>query len=529
MKSSISKKLLLGLTVFTLFVAMCISIVSILFFRNRTIEKYEYVGTAITGSIAEKLNGDKAINYLKPGCEPDAYYAMILRELNSVKDNFDLLYVYIAVPEENCVRYIWCNGFTAEEAIGDTSEYAAGGKEWMKGKLEGTETSELCFAHDPKFGFVATAASPVYNGSKQPVALVLVDFSVQEINDAVKQIALMATVDVLLILAIYLLIHYKYVQKQIVVPVEKLTKAARDLTENLDKDYTYKSDIHTGDELEELSKAFEKMDVELRDYINTNMKITAEKERIGAELDMAAAIQKSQLPGTFPAFPDRKDFDIYASMTPAKTVGGDFYDFFMLDDDHIALVMADVSGKGVPASLFMMIAKLLIMNCVKQGDSPAQALTHVNDQLTENNTVRQFVTVWLAVIDLKTGKGIAANAGHEHPSIKRAGESYELIKYRHSPPVATLPGLKFKDHEFELHPGDSLFVYTDGVTEATDLSDVLFGEERLLKSLNKDADASPEDVLKNVMDGITEFCGGAEQFDDITMLCFKYFGQEDRN
>ena len=284
--------------------------------------------------------------------------------------------------------------------------------------------------------------------------------------------------------------------------------------------------IDSDNEIEELADAFSSMLVEIERYMEETQKTAVEKERLGAELSMAASIQESQLPSKFPAFPDRKDFDIYASMDPAKEVGGDFYDFFLVDEDHIAMVMADVSGKGIPASLFMMISKLLLQSRIMMGESPAEALSNTNSQLMQNNEVHQFVTVWLAVFDLKTGKGIAANAGHEHPVIRRAGGKYELVEYKHSPPVATMRKLKFRDHEFELNPGDSLFVYTDGVPEATNSDNELFGTERMLEALNKDPYASCEAVLKNVSEGIDEFVAGAEQFDDITMLCFKYFGNK---
>ena len=246
--------------------------------------------------------------------------------------------------------------------------------------------------------------------------------------------------------------------------------------------------------------------------------------RMGAELSMATDIQASQLPRLFPAFPNRPEFDVFASMTPAKEVGGDFYDFFLIDDDHIGLVMADVSGKGVPAALFMMVARVLIKSHLQNGESVGEALENVNDQLCESNEAELFVTVWAAVIQISTGKGTAANAGHEHPVLRRAGGQYELVVYRHSPAVATLEGIPFKEHSFELHPGDSLFVYTDGVAEATNAQNELFGTDRMLSALNRNPDAMPEEVLSNVMNGINEFVAGAQQFDDITMLCLKYNG-----
>ena len=315
------------------------------------------------------------------------------------------------------------------------------------------------------------------------------------------------------------------VAKRIVKPLGKITQRVQSLGgDNLL--FKMEDSYRTGDEIEVLAESFSKLSAKTLQYVDEVTKVTAEKERISAELGMATSSQASQLPHLFPAFPDRHEFDIYASMTPAREVGGDFYDFFLVDHDHIALVMADVSGKGVPAALFMMISKILIRNRVQNGESPAQALANVNNQLLEGNEAELFVTVWLAVLEISTGKGVVANAGHEHPTLRRSNGKYELITYRHSPAVATFEGLSFKEHTFELEPGDSLFVYTDGVAEATNADGELYGTDRLLDALNKDPDASAAGTLKNVMDGIDSFVAGAEQFDDITMLCLKYNGPQ---
>ena len=280
----------------------------------------------------------------------------------------------------------------------------------------------------------------------------------------------------------------------------------------------------TGDEIEVLAESFAKQSALNMLYIDQIRHVTAEKERISAELDMASKIQASQLPRLFPAFPNRREFSLFASMTPAKEVGGDFYDFFMVGTDHIALVMADVSGKGVPAALLMMVARVLLKSSLQNGKGPAEALESVNNQLCESNDAGFFVTIWVAVLEISTGKGVASNAGHEHPVLRRAGGSYELVIYRHSMPVGTMEGIRFEQHEFHLNPGDSIFVYTDGVAEATNGDDELYGTERMLSALNSEPDAQPEQVLGNVMNDINGFVDGAEQFDDITMLCIRYMG-----
>ncbi len=311
--------------------------------------------------------------------------------------------------------------------------------------------------------------------------------------------------------------------KRIVKPLGIMTEKVQSLGGN-NLQFFMEDAYRTGDEIEVLADSFATLSARTLQYVDQVQRVTAEKERIGAELNMATDIQASQLPRLFPAFPNRPEFDVYASMTPAKEVGGDFYDFFLVDDNHIGLVMADVSGKGVPAALLMMISRVLIKSHLQNGETPGEALENVNDQLCEGNDAELFVTVWLAVLEISTGKGVAANAGHEHPTIRRAGGQYELVTYRHSPAVATMEGIPYKEHTFEMRPGDSLFVYTDGVAEATNADNELFGTDRMLKALNRDPDADPECVLRNVMESINAFVAGAEQFDDITMLCLKYIG-----
>lgn len=311
--------------------------------------------------------------------------------------------------------------------------------------------------------------------------------------------------------------------KRIVRPLGIITERVRNLGgSNLQ--FTMEDAYRTGDEIEELAESFARLSARTLQYVDQVTKVTAEKERIGAELNMATAIQASQLPRLFPPFPNRTEFDIYASMTPAKEVGGDFYDFFMVDDDHIALVMADVSGKGVPAALFMMVSRVLIKSGLQSGEGPAAALKSVNAQLCEGNDSGWFVTVWLAVLEISTGRGIAANAGHEHPALCRKGGEYALQIYRHSPAVAVMEDTPFREHSFALMPGDSLFVYTDGVTEAANAKTELFGTDRMLDALNRDTAAGPQTILNNVREDIEIFVGGAEQFDDITMMCIKYNG-----
>ena len=252
----------------------------------------------------------------------------------------------------------------------------------------------------------------------------------------------------------------------------------------------------------------------------------AERERVISELRMANQIQSGVLPHEFPPFPERREFELFAMMEPAREVGGDFYDFFLIDDDHLCLVIADVSGKGIPAALFMMNTKVLIKSFASGDNSPAEVLEIVNREICENNQMEMFVTVWLGIMELSTGKVVAANAGHEYPVIGHAGEKFELIKDKHGFVIGGMEGMKYKDYELQLEPGDKLFVYTDGVPEAENTKNEMFGTERMLDALNEEDYVPVEELLRNVRKAVNEFAAGAEQFDDLTMLAVEYTGPE---
>ena len=252
----------------------------------------------------------------------------------------------------------------------------------------------------------------------------------------------------------------------------------------------------------------------------------AEKERITTELNTAAQIQASMLPHNFPAFPDRNEFDIYAAMDPAREVGGDFYDFFLIDPDHLGLVIGDVSGKGVPASLYMTISKVILQSATMFGQSPAEILTNANNTLCTNNPENMFVTIWLGILEISTGRLTAANAGHEYPALMRAGTGFEILKDKHGLCAGAMTDFPYSQYELRLNPGDKLFVYTDGVPEATDRAERMFGLERMTASLNRVAGETPEGILRGVREDVDAFVNGASQFDDLTMLCIEYRGPQ---
>ena len=307
---------------------------------------------------------------------------------------------------------------------------------------------------------------------------------------------------------------------RIVKPITRMTKRMEELS-GTDLAFEMEDTYRTGDEVEMLAEGLAELSAKTLRYIKQITNITAEKERIGAELELATKIQADMLPNIFPAFPERPEFDIYASMTPAKEVGGDFYDFFLIDDDHLGIVMADVSGKGVPAALFMMMSKILVSNYAMMGGSPARVLEQVNTQICKNNEEEMFVTVWFGVLEISTGKIKAANAGHEYPLIRKPGGQFELFKDKHGFVIGGMEGMKYKEYDFTIEKGGTLFLYTDGVAEATNARNELFGTDRMLEALNTDAAAAPKTLLTNMKRAVDDFVGDAPQFDDLTMLGVK--------
>ena len=282
-------------------------------------------------------------------------------------------------------------------------------------------------------------------------------------------------------------------------------------------------------EINKTSQALQQQMDTIRRMEREQMELENQKraqEQIVRELSMAKQIQESMLPHIFPPFPERTEIDLFASMDPARDVGGDFYDFFFLDEDHLCLIMADVSGKGIPGAMFMMLSKRIIEDSARQVHSPAEILARTNEALCDNNQTQMFVTVWFGILEISSGKLTAANAGHEYPMFRKQDGRFELYKDRHGFVVGGMASVRYKDYEVQLLPGDKLFVYTDGVPEATAADGEMFGTDRMIAALNTCAEGSPAEILESVRKSVDAFVGDAEPFDDLTMMCLTYRGPQ---
>ena len=379
-----------------------------------------------------------------------------------------------------------------------------------------------------KYGWLCTSGFPILGEDGKTHCYVLTDVTLGEVTRAMRLFVLQYTLAVILMMALMSYLLNRRIRRWLVMPINSIALAAesyaRDKKAGKEGEHFSRLDIHTGDEVENLSLILTDMEHDLQDYEENLTKVTAQEERIHTELSLANRIQADMLPNKFPPFPDRTDFDIYASMEPAREIGGDFYDFFMLGESKLGLVMADVSGKGIPAALFMMHSRILVQNYAKTGLSPAEVLENVNSDICANNREGMFVTVWFGILDLESGVLTAANAGHEYPILKQADGKFELIRDRHGFVIGGMENIHYRNYELKLEPGAKLFLYTDGLTEATDAFFEMFGMDRTVEALNSGADGTPQQLLDRVDAAVAAFVRGAEQFDDLTMMCVWYIG-----
>ena len=435
---------------------------------------------------------------------------------------------YVVIPTEEDLIYLWNSKLSEDNEIipFEHFPYTGDEKEHIMAVMSGEREMDFFTATLEDGEKIGTFLTPIFNQNTEVCAVAAVDISISMITSMCFKLLCNIGIAIFLIMLISITIYHYVVRKQIIAPIVTLTDAADGLVRNLREEgcKPFSVNVHTGDEIDVLARSFEQMDEKLLEYIRENAAITAEKERIGTELALASRIQEDMLPSTFPPFPDRSEIDLYATMKPAKDVGGDFYDFFKISENVVGLVMADVSGKGIPAALFMMMSKIMVQNFALTLGGPGEVLQKVNDQICTNQVEEMFVTVWLGFLDLRTGLLTAANAGHEYPILMAPGGEFELLKDKHGLVVGGMEGYPYQEYQLKLETGSRLFLYTDGLPEATDTENRMFGIERTLKSLNEVKNGTPREVLDHVTKSVADFVGSAPQFDDTTMLCLDYRG-----
>lgn len=533
-----------------LIVMIAMLVTSYIFFRRTVTELYEEMNRSITGAvltavdesvlggIAKQAN-DVARSFDDPKHEyetnPEEYlsrfdfimetdeYKEMQQRMNEIRRRTSSTCVMLTVliPEKNIGIYVLDASDVNVMHCGVVYDYDGTdfvnnwGKEFKSYISESTT-----------YGLLRTDGVACCSVEEGVYSYLVADIPLSRVAERTKHYLFQVGFVVLLIVIVMCIGTVMTLKKLAIRPLREITETAKSFTERYGTEagetHVFKG-IDPGDvtELQDLTKSLQSMEEEMNAYIESLGTLTAEKARISTELELAESIQANMLPNIFPAFPERSEFDIYALMDPAREVGGDFYDFFLIDEDHLAMVIADVSGKGIPAALFMMMSKILVKNFTMQGLQPAEILEKVNNAICQNNPNDMFVTIWIGILTISTGKTVCASAGHEYPILRKDGGQFEVVKDPHGIAAGTMGGMKYKNYDLQLNTGDTLFVYTDGLPEATNRSNELFGLERAVNVLNNEPDAEVEELFVEMGIAVAEFVEDAPQFDDLTMLAVK--------
>lgn len=543
MKLRLLPKFIISLGVISLVMTVAVSLFS--YATSKSYLENMYAERVMTNSnaIAAMLPAENVKTIIASGGDKTDAYNKTVTLFNKLKKDGNVTYLSLVVPDEDSVHF-YIDAMVEEMgddpanqlAYGSDVPYAEAADPDDPGDMEKYITIwkmysknkglEKPIVTDNSYGYNYTGISVIIDENGKAIAEIQYILDMSNVRAHLNSFLINMLLIAFTVIGLTILAYIFFVGKVVTKPIGKLAAFTKNITETGVFE-NQRITLKTGDEIEQLGSSFNYMLEKLESYIANLSKVTAEKERIGAELDIAKNIQASMLPCIFPAFPERREFDIYATMDPAKEVGGDFYDFFMVDERHLAIVMADVSGKGVPAALFMVIGKTLINDHTVPGKDLGEVFTEVNNMLCESNSEGLFITAFEGVLDLVTGEFNFVNAGHEMPFILKAGGEFEPYKIRPGFVLAGMENMKYLAGSVTLGVGDKIFQYTDGVTEATNSQNELYGMERLKNALNSVKGTAPTEILATVKQDIDEFVAAAPQFDDITMLCLEYKAKMD--
>ena len=527
--SVLELELIFGAVFFGIVMCLVNSYIGYREFKKELEVIYGTVNEQFAQTAATYVNGEKLDFWLENG--PDEEWQQTNQRLIDITEASELVYVYVTkiAPDYKSRTYIFDTVNSQEKnssviELGYVQSLAKKDADYigqLRSVIEDADTYSM-FSYKKGGGHV-TSAVPLLGDNGRPCAIVSVVKPMHEIKEYKKRFLQSIITWALIITALFIALYAFLLYLGIIRPILFVTQETSHFAEHHGELTGILKKVHGHNEISSLAKSVEKMSIDMNRYIQDLTQATAEKERLGAELNVAKQIQAEMLPRVFPPYENHKEVELFASMEPAKEVGGDFYDFYMLDDDHFAVVVGDVSGKGVPAALFMVITKTLLKDTAAHELDPAKIFEHVNSILCEGNESGLFVTCWLGILTLSTGELKFANAGHNAPLIMQNGE----IKYLTTKPnlmLAGMDGIPYTTHSTNLTKGDQLFIYTDGVTEATNVTNELYGENRLLTVMKAGIGKPPRDVLDIVRNDINSFVQDAPQFDDITMLEMSFLG-----
>lgn len=529
-------KSIAGIVLLLVIFSFIVSVIGYQSFTKALLDQYAEGAFLTAETAAQQMDADRIDDYVHSGGTTEEYRAVWDR-LDRLCNSTGSTFIYLIQPDRTDYAHITFIFST----INHSSSYSVYDFGYVRDTTNDEYRTKYAALYDLASdrelvirdkGYIETdphiTAMIGVKGSDGQVKAILCVQRQMDVMARVRQNYVKTVIMVLIVLALLVIAGQSvFLHRTLLRPLHQISEeATRFSTENVTAGKKLTETVRNRDEIGLLAASIDQMEEQIQDYVKNLTRITAEKERISTELSLATRIQADMLPNVYPAFPERTEFDIYALMDPAKEVGGDFYNFFLIDEDHLCMFIADVSGKGIPAALFMMASMIILANNAQMGKSPAQILTDTNAAICANNREEMFVTVWLGILEISTGKLTAANAGHEYPAIMGPDGRFVLYKDRHGFVIGGMDGARYKEYEIQLEPGAKLFVYTDGVPEATNEENELFGTDRMLDALNLRPDAAPEQILENVQAVVDSFVREAEQFDDLTMLCVEYKGPD---
>ncbi len=542
----IRRSILVTCAMLALSISIGVGMMGFATYYNGMMNEYRLLMENTMKMVLRVIDGDDMATCMETG-QPSENMAAAQDIMDGVKESFpfDIIqYLYIVRPlntnEEDNMEYVMM-GHDAEEqetaVLGDSlgaptgTDYSAEMAEAFLNQFNTAHNEMEYFTNnymDPdshEMQYVYTGYIPIQNGKGEPVATLAMDLSMGLVYSTIRTYIVIVLITSVVLTILFMVILSIFMDRRIIKPIssmeqsaQKFVRDSRNVTDPSLLNFE-KIELKNNDEIMALADALDCMSEDLKNYMVNLLQESEDKQRMESQLHVAKQIQADLMPMTF--FPDRKDFELYASVVPANEIGGDLYDFFLIDDDHLGMVIADVAGEGIPEAMFMVVTKTLLKNQAIMGGKPSDIFYRINNQLCENNTSEMFVTAWMGILEISTGKVIAANAGHEYPIVRNPGESFELFRKKHCFVLGGFENTEYQDYEFKLEPGGCLFVYTDGIALAQNEEDELFGTERMLEVLNRTPDAAPEELFHNLIKGIDGFVGKAPQFDDITMLFLK--------
>lgn len=552
-KRLLSRKILLGCAVFSIFLCFILGAFGALIYSRGMMEKYETYMKGILRYTLAEIDGNDLEKCIRTG-EKSEGYKHTQEVLDQIKENYDIAFIYIVKPlntnDKDNMMNVMAGATDYEKEhekdtlveLGELTQDAYSSKVAANylARMNTNSVEISYFSNKTDFGHDYTGLVPILNSNGEAIAILAVDISVNEIQNVLTRYIIIILIGMTVFLGIFLTGLYRWLGKKIITPISKIQTAAEKFVagsheqENSEKIFSENPElsaelekIHTGDEIESLANSFIKMENDIRQYVENLALATATKEHMAAEFNVAKQIQQNLFPCQFPAFPERKDFDIYASLHTCDAIGGNFYNFFLIDDDHLCILLGDVSGNGIPTSMFSVIATTLISHYAAQKLSPDKILFHVNNDLSRDNHAELTVDAFLAIINLETGKLSYSTAGNMNSLLKSPGSEFETLPSKKCFPLAAMAQVHYIEQEFPLSQGDILFLHTKGISESVNEKGLVFGADYAKEKITElvTQEYSLNNMTEEFYRFLNEFQNGAPQSFDSTILIFRYTGK----